>query len=434
MKKHHKNHWLLAVIGALVAAGCARPAPRPVAPFAALDLSPKLKAGELVQNTDNFLVVLDSSGSMAEPYKGSAKLDLARNFVGRMNQTIPDIRLKAGLRKFAGKYNPFADQTDLVYGVSEFKKPGIDGALGTVVLPYGDTPLALAIQKAGDDLQGTQGRIAAIIVSDGNGTIGDASDAAKLMKKRFGDRLCIFPVVVGNDPQGKIEMERIAREGSCGFAINEEATRSSDAMANFVESVFFAKVGDQDGDSVLDTADRCPDTPRGTRVDTRGCPVIARAVEAPKAAPPPKPMEAAKVMDSDGDGVLDNADSCPGTPKGAQVDESGCWVIIGVRFDTNKADIKPIYYSLLDKVTEVLEKNPTLRVEVQGHTDSTGTAQYNMSLSQKRAKAVAEYFASKGIPKQRLETESFGLTKPIASNKTREGRAENRRVHLNPLE
>jgi OOP family OmpA-OmpF porin len=141
-----------------------------------------------------------------------------------------------------------------------------------------------------------------------------------------------------------------------------------------------------------------------------------------------------KIMDSDGDGVLDNADICPGTPRGAKVDSQGCWTLRNVKFDTSKWDIKPQFQPLLDEVVEVLEKNPSLTVQVQGHTDSRGTAKYNQGLSENRAKAVAQYLTNKGISKQRLNPMGLGLSNPVASNQTPEGRARNRRVQLKPNE
>ena len=424
MEKHNRKAWLFLALGALLVASCAPTlTQKTLAPFTAQNLNSRVNSGELSQTTKTFLVVLDASGSMGVKHKGQVKLDLARNFVNRMNQTIPDIKLKAGLRKFAGKYNPFASQTDLIYGVSDFTKPGLEGALMTVALPVGETPLALAIKRASNDLKTVDGRIAAIIVSDGNGTEGNALKAAKGMKKRFGDRLCIYTVVIGNDPDGQEAMKEIAQEGRCGYAVDEKATRTKVAMANFVENVFFVKVGDQDHDGVLDPSDQCPNTPRGVRVDARGCPPVpAQVTQAPKA------------MDSDGDGVLDNADHCPGTPRGARVDARGCWTLQSVKFDTSKWDIKPIYHPLLDAVVRILEKNPSLTVQVQGHTDSRGTAKYNQGLSENRAKAVTQYLTKKGISKQRLNPMGLGLTNPVASNQTREGRARNRRVQLKPNE
>ncbi|SPD72785.1 conserved exported hypothetical protein [uncultured Desulfobacterium sp.] len=156
----------------------------------------------------------------------------------------------------------------------------------------------------------------------------------------------------------------------------------------------------------------------------------------PQAAPvePPKPVKVVeKPKDSDGDGVFDNEDKCPGTPKGATVNEFGCWVIKNVHFDFDKYNIKPQYYPDLDQVVTVLEKNPGLNVEVQGHTDNMGTEQYNQRLSERRAMAVMNYFVDKGIAKGRLSASGYGFSKPVTTNDTEEGRAKNRRVQLNPV-
>ena len=88
---------------------------------------------------------------------------------------------------------------------------------------------------------------------------------------------------------------------------------------------------------------------------------------------------------------------------------------------------------MLDEVVKVLKKNPGLRVEFGGHTDSVGTAAYNMKLSQRRANAVKAYLVNMGIDAQRLSTAGYGLTKPVASNDTVEGRSLNRRVEIKPI-
>jgi hypothetical protein len=168
---------------------------------------------------------------------------------------------------------------------------------------------------------------------------------------------------------------------------------------------------DSDGDGVLDDRDKCPNTPTGVKVDAVGCP-----------------------LDTDKDGVYDYLDRCPNTPMGATVDARGCWVLKGVHFDTDKWDIKPMYYELLDDVAAILKKNPGLKVEIQGHTDSQGSAKYNQGLSEKRARAVMEDLAGKGIDRSRLSYKGYGLTRPAATNDTPEGRALNRRVELKPIQ
>ena len=168
---------------------------------------------------------------------------------------------------------------------------------------------------------------------------------------------------------------------------------------------------DSDGDGVYDEMDQCPDTPRGLKVDSRGCP-----------------------LDSDGDGVYDEMDQCPGTPKGVSVNEVGCWVLKDVNFDTNKWDIKPQFYPFLNEVVDVLNKNPRLKVEIQGHTDNTGTKKYNQTLSKKRAGAVMEYMINKGIDEDRLSAVGYGPDRPIADNSTPEGRSLNRRAQIELLD
>ena len=99
-------------------------------------------------------------------------------------------------------------------------------------------------------------------------------------------------------------------------------------------------------------------------------------------------------------------------------------------FDTNKWNIKSKFFKDLDEVVTVLKKNPNLKIEIQGHTDNIGSAKYNQILSAKRAKAVMEYLVKKGVDPSRLTYAGYGFSMPIASNKTAEGRAQNRRVEL----
>jgi OOP family OmpA-OmpF porin len=301
--------------------------------------------------------------------------------------------------------------------LTDHSRAGFNEGLKSVEWGKGETPLTSAIGAATVALKTTQGDIALMIVGDGKGTEVGLMQAVESMKRDYGDRLCVYTVVIGDDPAGQKNMEALAGAGRCGFAVNEEDTVSRAAMANFVETVFFAKQMDKDGDGVLDRLDQCPDTPKGVRVDAKGCAL-------PVAAP---------MVDSDGDGVFDNVDKCPGTPRGAKVDSRGCWVIRGVKFDTDKSDIKPVYYPILDDVVDVLRKNPSVKVEIQGHTDNVGRAKYNQRLSERRAQAVMEYLIKKGIPRERLTAAGYGLERPIASNLTQEGRAQNRRVELKPI-
>lgn len=137
--------------------------------------------------------------------------------------------------------------------------------------------------------------------------------------------------------------------------------------------------------------------------------------------------------DSDLDGVYDDEDKCPGTPEGATVNSLGCWVLKGLLFDKGKWNINPQAYRVLDEVVSILEKNPHLKLEIQGHTDNLGPAEHNQRLSELRAKMIRGYLVKKGIDEKRLTWVGYGFSKPIASNVTPEGRARNRRVELRPI-
>jgi outer membrane protein OmpA-like peptidoglycan-associated protein len=105
-------------------------------------------------------------------------------------------------------------------------------------------------------------------------------------------------------------------------------------------------------------------------------------------------------------------------------------VLRGINFDFDKAVIKPEAEGVLDAAVEVLKENPDVHVTVKGYTDSIGTDEYNMKLSDRRANAVKNYLASHGIDASRLSAEGFGEKDPVADNKTKDGRAQNRRVTL----
>jgi outer membrane protein OmpA-like peptidoglycan-associated protein len=102
----------------------------------------------------------------------------------------------------------------------------------------------------------------------------------------------------------------------------------------------------------------------------------------------------------------------------------------GVTFDTNSTLIKPGFTQTLDQIADSLNRYPNSLIDVYGHTDSVGTDSYNQTLSENRARVVADYLVSKGVAPARIRSTGFGKTQPIASNDTPEGRAANRRVEL----
>ena len=140
-------------------------------------------------------------------------------------------------------------------------------------------------------------------------------------------------------------------------------------------------------------------------------------------------------IDTDGDGVCDDVDVCPGTPKGVKVDERGCWTLEQTYlFDFDKAVVKQEFLPLIDEIAEILNQNPKMTVQLEGHTDSIGTDAYNQGLSERRANAVKKALIDKaGVDTERLDTVGYGESKPIMTNETKEGRAKNRRVELKPI-
>ncbi|HNR21789.1 MAG TPA: OmpA family protein [Steroidobacteraceae bacterium] len=198
-------------------------------------------------------------------------------------------------------------------------------------------------------------------------------------------------------------------------------------------------IGDSDGDGVNDDLDRCPGTPSGTPVDARGCEldsdgdgVVDRLDKCPGTPAGAKVDANGCELDGDGDGVVDRIDQCPNTRAGEKVDEVGCSFALRleVYFDTASAEIKPESFRDLDLAVSLMQRNQTVRGTIEGHTDDRGTEAYNLELSKRRAASVRQYLIDKGVAASRLESVGYGESRPEADNATAEGRAQNRRVVL----
>jgi len=146
-----------------------------------------------------------------------------------------------------------------------------------------------------------------------------------------------------------------------------------------------------------------------------------------------KVVEYKAPKDSDGDGVPDFKDKCPNTPKNFAVDHNGCPIIarLNINFDFNKAYVKKIYYPQIKKVAEVLKANPKIKIEIAGHTDNIGSAEYNKKLSLKRAEAVKNILVNVyKIDSNRIIVKGYGEEYPLVPNTTPTNRALNRRVEI----
>jgi OOP family OmpA-OmpF porin len=181
---------------------------------------------------------------------------------------------------------------------------------------------------------------------------------------------------------------------------------------------------DRDGDGIPDQYDKCPDEPEDKDGidDLDGCPEV----------------------DADNDGIPDTKDACPKEPGQPDPDpkKNGCprfihleggtvRVLQQVHFQTGSATILPDSFPMLMEIVQLLKANPTIkRMRIEGHTDNHGGADYNLDLSKRRAASVRTWLVEHGIESGRLESEGYGMTRPIQTNDTDDGRAANRRVEF----
>jgi OOP family OmpA-OmpF porin len=231
-----------------------------------------------------------------------------------------------------------------------------------------------------------------------------------------------------------------------------EAQRQAAPVAAAAAAPIAVADKDTDGDGVMDSKDTCPGTAAGSKVDAAGCvlPVAAAAVAvvdtdgdgvADTADACPSTPKGVVVLadgcapDMDSDGVKDPQDKCPGTPAGTKVLADGCPIptvvkLEGVTFATGSDQLALSSKGTLDLAITKLKENPTVGVEVAGHTDASGNADKNRQLSQRRADAVRKYLLDGGVPESQVTARGYGPDEPIATNDTPEGRAANRRVEL----
>jgi OOP family OmpA-OmpF porin len=147
-------------------------------------------------------------------------------------------------------------------------------------------------------------------------------------------------------------------------------------------------------------------------------------------------------LDSDKDGVPDYLDKCPGTPAGVTVDKNGCpppakvidKMTLHVLFELDKATLTKADMIELQKAVAFVKKYPGSKIRLDGYTDSTGADAYNLKLSERRSKAVMDYLIKEaGVDSSNITAVGHGKANPVASNKTKEGRAKNRRVEISIL-
>ncbi|MFO7816922.1 MAG: OmpA family protein [Thermodesulfobacteriota bacterium] len=372
---------------------------------------------------DNFYILMDASGSMGEEYgqTGKDKIAVAKDLIRAMNAQIPELDYDGAL------YH--SGPLTTVQPMSPYDRACM--ARNIAKLPdsmspwFGHpTPLGLDMKELGTKLEAVrQDRTAVIIFSDGGSNVGEGpAQAAKELDAKYPGTFCFYAVSLANRPHWDKRLQEVAKINSCSKKYAASCFNDPERIAGFVHEVFYTYAPDADKDGVVDANDRCPGTPAGAQVDKYGC-----------------------ALDDDNDGVINLYDECPNTPAGVKVDAVGCEVKVPesivlldiegeALFEVDKAEISSGYYKKqLDELADFMLEFPDAMAMVEAHTDSTGPAEYNKKLSEKRAEAVKAYLVNKGIDAGRISAVGMGEAHPVADNDTFVGRRENRRAVIDVL-
>jgi outer membrane protein OmpA-like peptidoglycan-associated protein len=258
-------------------------------------------------------------------------------------------------------------------------------------------------------------------------TVGLAGNISKWIKERPVPTITINPVAVisDRDQDGVADsvdacpdLAGLSAYGGCPDTDQDGIPDNLDKCPTTIGIAKFngCPIPDTDGDGINDEEDSCP-TVAGL-LKYHGCPI----------------------PDSDGDGVNDEEDSClndPGIPElhgcppvTQEVKAAVDLAAKNIFFKLGSFHLLPTSFAALDEVAKILQENPELLLDIEGHSDNVGSVIVNKTISAKRASAIFDYLVTKGIDPDRLLTIGYGSEKPIAGNETEEGRAQNRRVEL----
>jgi outer membrane protein OmpA-like peptidoglycan-associated protein len=258
-------------------------------------------------------------------------------------------------------------------------------------------------------------------------------------------------VPLDDDNDGVINDDDLCLTTPAGVAVDKQGCAlddDKDGVANYKDKcpttphgVHVNKDGcelDSDEDGVVDSQDKCPQTPYGDEVDSQGCSldsdkdgVLDRNDLCPQTPFGVSVDKTGCELDSDKDGVVDSKDLCPNTPQEVkQVDTNGCFkkLNLHITFKTGSAEVDAASLPKIEKFASFLKTVPLYDVVIVGHTDNVGTQTNNLKLSQKRAQRIKELLVEEGVASDSITTVGKGESEPIASNTTKQGRAQNRRI------
>jgi OOP family OmpA-OmpF porin len=371
---------VISIVSGVFALACKTPVVQPVS------VQPVAPArGESVV-VDQSILIIDSSGSISRREQFPNEKALVQSLVSAM----PAGQYEAGAIEFGGVERN-------THPLGSFDRAALSGYAGDIEYLSEGTPLDQALAEAGAELKGKSDHAAITVISDGLPTdvVGrevpeqQVLDAAQAAAKGYKGKVCIHTVQVGSDPDGAVFLQNLSKVTGCGSHRAASSLGTAAALQSFQREVYVGA----------------------------------------------GPVVAAVDGDDDGDGVPNSKDRCPRTIKNARpVDERGCWVASEVHFDTNSAVVSAQDRDwLISIAVPALEANPDARVRVDGHTDSRGSDAHNQQLSERRAAAVRQVLIDGGIDGGRLESRGYGETQPAVPNDTPENLQKNRRVEFTTI-
>ena len=377
--KNFENYGRLASLAALTSLCACATAPIPYKePIRATPPSGEVSMSQAV-------TILDASGSHAEEFTES------KATLESIIAVMPDGQYDAGNIHFGGSDREAT-------GVAPFNRETLASAANGANFLEGTSPLYAVFEE---DLEvaigGGSGRAVVVVISDGlvtdypgrSGVNELTLEAARQVSSNRPDEVCYHAVQSGNSVEGAEFMRSLASVTACGSYRNASTLGSAAALQDFSRSIFISEAAGAGMSAATPTA-----------------------------------------ADTDGDGVVDSMDECPGTLKGARVDSRGCWILPNLRFAVNGAELEESSTSMLYPEIEVLKANPDVRIRIDGYSDSDGAAAYNQDLSARRAASVRDFFVSQGLEANRFEVKGFGEANPIVPNDSKENKERNRRVEL----
>lgn len=349
----------------------------PAEKFSSAQLVSKLRQGGYLQKTDNLMVIVDAlgtsyDGNNRDMHKMVPKIEFGQEILTKMSDTIPPVTHTRALRVFGWEAESFKEDYSLSFGLLDIPPQSIPGIIATRTLPDSSiSPLARTFESAFLELKEIDGTTSLVVMSDGLNVDRNAMVAARDLKKKYGDSLCLYTILLSDDPEGASNLASLSKLGQCGFSTTADEINSQSAMSDFVEKVFFTKTSSVD------------------------------------IAPPAMIEKMPKVLPQD---------------KTVSIE-------LKVEFDFDKTEIRPEFHDEIKKVADFMITYPFTETVLEGHTDSKGSHEYNDKLSLLRVTSVRQYLINKfGIEGERLSVRGAGEREPVASNETPEGRQQNRRV------